>query len=168
MTKPICLNIEEIKKLIPHRYPFLLVDRVLDLKIGESITAIKNITANEEVFNGHFPNHPVMPGVLTIEMCAQAAGVLCVYSILNSEDQDKKINLNDSSSLTDKFVFYLTSVDKTRFRNTMTPGDQLFINIKVLQKSSVMWKFYGEILINNDPGKKGMETEFSAFIKFIG
>ena len=168
----ITLNSEEIKKLIPHRYPFLLIDKVIDLQVDESILAVKNLTANEEFFQGHFPNHPVEPGVLTVEMCAQASGVLCGYSYLYNKHENVEINerLNFSeshSALTDNFVFYLTTIEKTKFRNVMTPGDQLFIYVKVSQKSRLMWKFSAEILINNDPEKKGMEVEFSALIKSI-
>ena len=168
----ITLNSEEIKKLIPHRYPFLLIDKIVDLKVDESILAVKNLTVNEEFFQGHFPNHPVTPGVLTVEMCAQAAGVLCIYSFLCNKRENvevnEKINFSENHSLlTDNFAFYLTTIDKTKFRNIMTPGDQLFIYVKVLQKSRLMWKFSAEILINNDASKKGMEVEFSALIKSV-
>lgn len=168
----IILNSEEIKKLIPHRYPFLLVDKVVDIKINESIVAVKNLTVNEEFFQGHFPNHPVTPGVLTVEMCAQAAGVLCGYSFLcektKGHNVTEKLDFNNGDyKLTDNFVFYLTTIDKTKFRNTMAPGDQLFIHVRVLQKSRLMWKFFAEILIDNNTERKGMEAEFSAFIKSV-
>jgi 3-hydroxyacyl-[acyl-carrier-protein] dehydratase len=159
----IILNSEEIKKLIPHRYPFLFVDKVKSINIDESIVAVKNLSVNEEFFNGHFPGHPVMPGVLAVEACAQTAGILCGYSHLHKihgENFDMK-NIEMSKD----FVFYLTSIDNTKFRNAMTPGDQLTINVKVAQKSRLMWKFEAEILIDGE--KKALETHFSAFIKSI-
>ena len=111
----IVLNSEQIKKLIPHRYPFLFVDIVNSINIDESILAVKNLTTNEEFFQGHFPGHPVMPGVLAVEACAQAAGILCAYSHLykiHGENFDIK-NIEISKD----FVFYLTSIDNTKFRN---------------------------------------------------
>ena len=162
----ITLNSEEIKKLIPHRYPFLLIDRVLDIKNNESIIAMKNLSVNEEIFQGHFPGHPVIPGVLTIEMCAQAASILCSYSdiAVREKKTNEKIDvLGSNNLLTDQFVFYLTTVDKTKFRIPMTPGDQLVIYVSIVQKSSRMWKFNGRVLI--DDKETSVETEFSAFIK---
>jgi 3-hydroxyacyl-[acyl-carrier-protein] dehydratase len=159
----IILNSEEIKRLIPHRYPFLFVDKVNLIHIDEYISATKNLSINEEFFQGHFPGHPVMPGVLAIEACAQTAGVLCAYSHLykiHGENFDIK-NIEMSKD----FVFYLTSIDNTKFRNAMMPGDCLSLNVKVAQKSRLMWKFEAEIIINNE--KKALETNFSAFIKSI-
>lgn len=163
MNTNIILNSEEIKKLIPHRYPFLFVDRIISIDMDESITAIKNLSINEEFFQGHFPDHPVMPGVLAVEACAQTAGILCSYSHLYKKHQE---NLNLQNTELDKnFVFYLTSIENTKFRNTMIPGDQLSIKVKTIQKSRLMWKFEAEILVNNE--KKALETHFSAFIKSI-
>ena len=159
----IVLNSEEIKKLIPHRYPFLFVDKVNSINIDESIVALKNLTVNEEFFQGHFPHHPVMPGVLAVEACAQTAGILCAYSHLykiHGENLDIK-NIEMSKD----FVFYLTSIDNTKFRNTMSPGDQLSLNVKVVQKSRLMWKFEAEIIINSE--KKALQTNFSAFIQSV-
>ncbi len=111
------VNIEEILKLLPHRYPFLLVDRVLEFDPKEPtvLKALKNVTMNEPFFQGHFPDHPVMPGVLIIEAMAQAAGCLA-YLSADAEDQNQ--------------LFYLVKVDKARFSQIVTPGDQLIFEVK--------------------------------------
>ncbi|MFQ5722810.1 MAG: 3-hydroxyacyl-ACP dehydratase FabZ [Candidatus Aminicenantales bacterium] len=111
------LNIKQILKILPHRYPFLLVDRVLDIKKGLSITAIKNVTYNEPFFQGHFPQLKVMPGVLIIEALAQAGGILLYHSVSNPET---------------KMVF-LSKVDKAKFRKTVIPGDQLILKVELLK-----------------------------------
>jgi len=110
------MDINEIKQLLPHRYPFLLVDRVLELEPGQRIVAIKNVTANEDFFNGHFPQKPVMPGVLIIESMAQAAGI----AMLAQEQHKGKIP-------------YFTGIDNARFRKPVVPGDQLRIEVEVLK-----------------------------------
>lgn len=119
MTDFQALPIEKIKEYLPHRYPFLLIDRVIDHQSGElpSITAIKNVTHNEPFFQGHFPDHPVMPGVLIIEAMAQAAGVLA--------------NLEEQTAGSGK-VIYMAKVDKTKFTKLVVPGDQLIL--KAVQK----------------------------------
>ncbi len=115
------IEINEIKALLPHRYPFLLVDRVLELIPNQKIVALKNVTANEEFFNGHFPAKPVMPGVLVIESMAQAAGIM----MLSKEEHKGKIP-------------YFTGIDNARFRKTVVPGDQLIIEVEVIRvKGSV-------------------------------
>ncbi len=115
------IEINEIKALLPHRYPFLLVDRVLELIPNQKIIALKNVTANEEFFNGHFPAKPVMPGVLVIESMAQAAGIM----MLSKEEHKGKIP-------------YFTGIDNARFRKTVVPGDQLIIEVDVIRvKGSV-------------------------------
>ncbi len=115
------IEINEIKALLPHRYPFLLVDRVLELIPNQKIVALKNVTANEEFFNGHFPTKPVMPGVLVIESMAQAAGIM----MLSKEEHKGKIP-------------YFTGIDNARFRKTVVPGDQLIIEVEVIRvKGSV-------------------------------
>ncbi len=115
------IEINEIKALLPHRYPFLLVDRVLELIPNQKIVALKNVTANEEFFNGHFPAKPVMPGVLVIESMAQAAGIM----MLSQEEHKGKIP-------------YFTGIDNARFRKTVVPGDQLIIEVEVIRvKGSV-------------------------------
>jgi 3-hydroxyacyl-[acyl-carrier-protein] dehydratase len=109
-------DINEIKKLLPHRYPFLLVDRVLEIEPKQKIVALKNVTVNEEYFNGHFPQKPVMPGVLIIESMAQAAGLL----MLSEEQHRGKIP-------------YFTGIDNAKFRKTIVPGDQIVLEVEVLR-----------------------------------
>ncbi|MCB1603712.1 MAG: 3-hydroxyacyl-ACP dehydratase FabZ [Gammaproteobacteria bacterium] len=111
------VDVERILRLLPHRYPFLLVDKVISYKKGESITAIKNVTFNEPHFTGHFPNHPVMPGVLIIEAMAQASGVLSGLSMEEGESNDK--------------IYYLVKVDKAKFTKTVVPGDQLHLHATI-------------------------------------
>ncbi len=110
------VQIEKIMAFLPHRYPFLLVDRVIDFEVNEWLHAVKNVTINEPFFQGHFPSHPVMPGVLILEALAQASGVLAQ---LSSED-------NPSANP----LFYLVKIDKARFKKTVTPGDQVILQVK--------------------------------------
>ena len=122
------LDVNEIKEYLPHRYPFLLVDRVIQLELGESIVAYKNVTVNEPFFNGHFPNHPVMPGVLIIEAMAQAAG------ILGFKNMEKKP--------ADGHIYYFVGSDKVRFKRPVVPGDQLILEAKVIGKPRRgIWRF---------------------------
>lgn len=121
------MDIGEIKTLLPHRYPFLLVDRVLEIVSGESILALKNLSANEAFFNGHFPEEPVFPGVLLVEAMAQTAGILGFHT------QGKTI---DSGS-----TFYLAGVDNLRFKRTCVPGDQLMLRATVVSNRRGVWKF---------------------------
>lgn len=126
------MDVNDIKKAIPHRYPFLLVDRVLEMELGKSITALKNVTANEEFFQGHFPKKPIMPGVLQIEALAQAAGVLAV-----------------KSGLTGNMVYFM-SMDNVKFRKPVTPGDQLILKIHVTQSRGKVTRFHGEAFVGSD------------------
>ncbi len=121
------MDINEIMEYLPHRYPFLLVDRVLDVIPGQTITAIKNVSMNEEFFQGHFPAHPVMPGVLIIEALAQAA------ALLTFKTEDVKPD--------GKIVTYFVGIDETRFRNPVFPGDQLRLEVSLLRHSYKIWKF---------------------------
>ncbi|MFT7388081.1 MAG: 3-hydroxyacyl-[acyl-carrier-protein] dehydratase [Candidatus Endobugula sp.] len=121
------MDVTEIKKWLPHRYPFLLVDRVVDLKIGESIVAYKNITVNEEVFNGHFPQAPIFPGVMIIEAMAQASGILG-FKTMDKTPQDGS-------------VYLFAGADKVRFRRPVIPGDRLQLEARVVSKKSGIWKF---------------------------
>ena len=134
---PKIIDIEEIKKILPHRYPFLLIDRVIEVKRGECIKAIKNITYNEPCFQGHFPSKSIMPGVLIIEAFAQATALLGAYGldeVRNSEDE----------------LYYLVSVDKARFRKPAGPGDQLIINVKFLSVKRGMWKFNASACVDSE------------------
>jgi 3-hydroxyacyl-[acyl-carrier-protein] dehydratase len=120
------MNIQEILKFLPHRYPFLLVDRVITLDLDDSIVAIKNVTFNEHFFQGHFPDKAVMPGVLIIEALAQAAGILAY----------KSMGWSPGSSL-----FYLGALSDTRFKKIVLPGDQLQLTAKVTKRRATVWKF---------------------------
>ena len=128
------INIEEIIKMIPHRYPFLLIDRVQDVVPETSATGIKNVTINEPFFPGHFPDKPIMPGVLIIESMAQTAAVL-VVSGLGSEKEGKLV--------------YFMSVESARFRKPVIPGDRLEIKVKKRQTRGSVWKFDGHAYVQN-------------------
>lgn len=122
------IDIELIQKILPHRYPFLMIDRVLDYQAGHSLSAVKNITINEPFFQGHFPQKPVMPGVLIIEAMAQAAALLGI--------QDLEEGRLDQGS-----IIYLVGIDKARFRRPAGPGDQLVIDVKFLAQRRNIWKY---------------------------
>lgn len=128
------MTIHEIKKFIPHRYPFLLVDRVIAYENDKSITAIKNITANEPFFNGHFPMQPVMPGVLMVEALAQTAGLLMAKA-LNWDEYHKN-------------VCYLAGIDNARFKRIVEPGDQLQLHVEMLVNRRGVWKFQGKATVS--------------------
>jgi len=123
----ITLDIKGILKQLPHRYPFLLVDRVLECHEGKSIRAIKNVTFNEPFFHGHFPDHPVMPGVIIIEALAQAAGILAFRTA--------KVFPAENTQ------FYFVGIDKARFRRPVEPGDQLILNATLQRQMRGIWKF---------------------------
>ncbi|OIP99939.1 MAG: 3-hydroxyacyl-[acyl-carrier-protein] dehydratase FabZ [Zetaproteobacteria bacterium CG2_30_46_52] len=125
-------NIDEIMARLPHRYPFLLVDRVLDFVEDTSIRALKNVSINEPHFNGHFPGHPVMPGVLIVEAMAQVGGVLALSSAPAGEE----------------YLMYFTGIDEVRFRKPVRPGDQLIFEITVLRRRGAMWRFKGEAFVD--------------------
>lgn|SRR3990167_5597212 len=126
----------EVRRYLPHRYPFLLVDIVQTCTAYESIVALKNVTQNEPFFLGHFPNMPVMPGVLIVEAMAQAAGVLTYYSY--------------SRYPTDADMFYFAGIDKTRFKRKVSPGDQLILKVKVARHRETLWKFEGEAFVGDE------------------
>ena len=128
------LNIDEILRYLPHRYPLLLVDKVLDYVPDQSIKAIKNVTVNEPHFTGHFPDFPVMPGVLIIEAMAQVGGILAFQSA--PEDQE--------------FLVFFTGIDGARFRKPVRPGDQLIFELTCLRRRGHMWKFKGEAFVDGD------------------
>jgi 3-hydroxyacyl-[acyl-carrier-protein] dehydratase len=121
------MEVNEIREYLPHRYPFLLVDRVLELNLPHSIVAVKNVTINEPFFNGHFPEVPVMPGVLIIEAMAQAAG------ILGFKSQDKKP--------ADGSIYYFVGIDDARFKRRVVPGDQLILKAEYVSDRRGIWKF---------------------------
>lgn len=121
------MDIHYILKQLPHRYPFLLVDRVLELKKGESLVAIKNVTINEPFFPGHFPHRPVMPGVMILEALAQATGLLAFETAGEAPEGN--------------MLYYFVGIDSARFRKPVEPGDQLRLEVKLLKHSRGIWKF---------------------------
>ena len=137
------LNTMEIQNILPHRYPFLLVDRVLEIEADKKAIGIKNVTFNEPFFQGHFPGNPIMPGVLVIEAMAQVSGILA----LHERDQGNTV--------------YFMSIDKAKFRKPVVPGDQLRFEISVLQQRRNVWKFSGQTLVD---GKVVAEAEFKAMV----
>ena len=140
------LDINRIMKLLPHRYPFLLIDKMYDVNGEESGSAIKNVTMNEPFFQGHFPSSPVMPGVLLVEAMAQTAGAMVLE---NQDDQDAG-----------KLVFFM-SIDKARFRKPVVPGDQVHFHAKLMQKRPPVWKYSVEAHVD---GKKVAEAEIGAMM----
>ena len=126
-------NIQDIIKILPHRYPFILIDRIDEVKPGEFVNAIKNVTINEPNFQGHFPGQPVMPGVLSLESIAQTTAFLMLYEL----DDPLKKNM------------FISGVDGVRFRRLIVPGDQLEINIQLKLKKLTLYKFEGTIKIDN-------------------
>jgi 3-hydroxyacyl-[acyl-carrier-protein] dehydratase len=137
------IEIKEIMSILPHRYPFLLVDRVTALEPSVAVTGIKNVTMNEPFFQGHFPGNPVMPGVLIIEAMAQVAGILAFKSGMQGSQ------------------VYFMSIDKVKFRKPVFPGDQLRFEVKVLQIRGNVWKFSGEAFIED---KLATEADFTAMV----
>ena len=123
------MDIHQILKLLPHRYPILLVDRVLEIETGKSIKALKNVTINEPFFMGHFPKHPVMPGVLMIEAMAQAAALLSFSTLGVTPD--------------DKTGYYFAGIDGARFKRPVGPGDQLIMDVELLRMKAGIFKFKG-------------------------
>lgn len=135
------MDVKQIREYLPHRYPFLLVDRVLELKEGESIVAYKNITVNEAIFNGHFPDIPVFPGVLIIEAMAQAAGILG-FKTMNKKPQDGSI-------------YYFVGADDVRFKRPVVPGDQLRLEARILSEKRGIWKFECRALVDGELASEG-------------
>ena len=141
------IGIEQIAAMLPHRYPFLLIDRVIAFERAKRVIAFKNVTINEPFFQGHFPGHPVMPGVLIIEAMAQTAGMLVKLSMPREPAQS--------------IVFYLVRVDKARFNRIVVPGDQLKIYVKKIKKRGNLLKFACEAMVD---GAKAAEAEISAMM----
>ncbi len=129
------MDIQKIMELLPHRYPFLLVDRVLEFSPGKSITALKNVTFNEPFFQGHFPEYSVMPGVLILEALAQVSGI---YEFATREANGQNTN----------FLFLFVSIDKARFRRQVVPGDQLILQVDLISKKQNMMKVKGTATVD--------------------
>ena len=127
MSEPVSMDINAVMRQLPHRYPFLLVDRVLECRPGESIRALKNVTFNEPFFPGHFPHRPVMPGVMIIEALAQAAGILAFVTAGVYPDENTR--------------FYFVGIDEARFRKPVEPGDQLVLTATLQRQMRGIWKF---------------------------
>lgn len=130
------MEVAEIKNLLPHRYPFLLLDRVVEYKANERIICVKNVTINEQIFNGHFPATPVFPGVLIVEALAQASGVLALRS--------------RNRSLNDGYVYYLAGTDKTKFKRSVVPGDQLKLEVEIINLRQHWMKASGKAYVGDD------------------
>jgi len=130
------IDIHEIQTLLPHRYPFLLIDRVLEYTPGENLVGIKNITFNEPQFTGHFPQRVIMPGVLILEALAQATGLLAFKSV-----EDLR---------TDNSLYYLAGIDNARFKRPVEPGDQLRLEVKIVKNKRNLWKFFGEATVDGE------------------
>ena len=136
----------EIIKLIPHRYPFLLIDKVTNIIVNESVTGIKSVTFNEPFFPGHFPERPIMPGVLILESMAQTAACLISY-------QDKSLSTNN--------LLFFTGIEKAKFRKPVIPGNELILKINIISNKRSLYKFNGEAFVQN---KLMASSEFSAML----
>jgi len=143
-------NVVEIQKILPHRYPFLLVDRINELKEGEYIEGFKNVSISEPVFQGHFPDHPIYPGVMIIEGMAQAGGVLAFKSMSEEEQKDAENK-----------VVYFMSIDKAKFRSPVTPGDQLVYKLNVIKHRGNIWQLDAKAYVDD---KVVAQAELKAMI----
>ena len=144
------MDIHEILEHLPHRYPFVLIDRIVSLELGKEITALKNVTINEPFFPGHFPHHPVMPGVLIVEAMAQAAAVLS-FKTMGAKPSD------DS-------VYYFAGIDSARFKKPVSPGDQVILNVKIDRILKGIWKYSGVARVD---GVIVAEAEMMCILKTI-
>jgi len=144
------MDIHQILEHLPHRYPFLLVDRVLECLPGERILAYKNVSINEPFFPGHYPHHPVMPGVLIIEALAQAAAILS-FKTLGARPDDKS-------------VYYFVGIDGARFKKPVIPGDRLMLEVSILANKRGLWKFAGRAMID---GQLAAEAELLCTVRNI-
>ncbi len=136
MTKNTSMDIHEILDHLPHRYPFVLIDKVISLDLGKEITAIKNVTINEPFFPGHFPYHPVMPGVLIVEAMAQAAAILS-FKTMDTKPSEES-------------VYYFAGIDNARFKKPVGPGDQIILNVKIVRILKGIWKYSGIATVDNE------------------
>jgi len=144
------MDIHEILEHLPHRYPFVLIDRVVSLELGKEITAIKNVSVNEPYFPGHFPYHPVMPGVLIVEAMAQAAAILS-FKTMDTKPSD------DS-------VYYFAGIDSARFKKPVSPGDQIVLNVKIDRILKGIWKYTGVAKVD---GSVVAEAQMMCILKAI-
>ncbi len=135
MSEPLTMDINEIMEHLPHRYPFLLVDKVLDYRVGESLVAVKNVSVNEPCFTGHFPHRPVFPGVLILEALAQATGLLA-FKTMNTKP-------------TESSLYYFVGIDKARFKRPVVPGDQVELHVAIVKRKRDMWKFTAEAKVDD-------------------
>ena len=142
------MDIHAILQRLPHRYPFLLIDRVLEVEAGKNIVALKNVTINEPFFPGHYPHHPVMPGVLIVEAMAQAAALLSSTSGESAADDSK--------------VYYFVGIDGARFKRPVSPGDQLIIKVDVLANKRGLWKFAAKVEVD---GQVAAEAEIMCTVR---
>jgi beta-hydroxyacyl-ACP dehydratase FabZ len=129
------LNYNDIVAILPHRYPFLLVDRIVEIELGKRVVGIKNVTANEPFFQGHFPGNPIMPGVLIVEAMAQVGGVLARLSVREVVESEERGNV------------YFISIDKAKFRRPVLPGDQLRFELEALRTGTRVWKMAGKAFV---------------------
>lgn len=143
-------NVVEIQKILPHRYPFLLVDRITKLEQGQTIEGYKNVSISEPVFQGHFPDHPIYPGVMIIEGMAQAGGVLAFKSMDNATQEE----------IENKVVYFM-SIDKAKFRSPVTPGDQLVYKINVIKNKGAVWQLDAKAYVDD---KVVAQAELKAMI----
>jgi 3-hydroxyacyl-[acyl-carrier-protein] dehydratase len=137
------MNIREIQNILPHRYPFLLVDRIIDIKPKVKAVGLKNVTANENFFQGHFPDYPIMPGVLIVEAMAQVSGILAFHSGAEGKS------------------VYFMSIEKAKFRKPVVPGDQLRFEVGVLKQRNNVWRFSGQAFVEDNVVA---EAEFTAMV----
>ncbi|MEK6682737.1 MAG: 3-hydroxyacyl-ACP dehydratase FabZ [Nitrospirota bacterium] len=141
------IDIKEIQSILPHRYPFLLIDRILELEQGKRIVGIKNVTINEPFFQGHFPGNPIMPGVLILEAMAQIGGILAIKSTASLEGKEK--------------IALFLGIEKAKFRKPVVPGDQLRFEIEVIHERMPIWKVSAKAFVD---GKVVCESELTAMV----
>ena len=149
-NRPTMMDIHQILKMLPHRYPFLLLDRVTEMELGKRIVALKNVTINEPFFTGHFPHRPVMPGVLMLEAMAQAAALLAFDTLGVTPD--------------DKTVYYFAGIDAARFKRPVEPGDQLIMDVTLTRMKAGIFKFSGVTRVD---GNVACEAELMCTMRTI-
>jgi 3-hydroxyacyl-[acyl-carrier-protein] dehydratase len=145
------LDVVQIQKILPHRYPFLLIDRVTNVTVNESMEAYKNVSISEPIFEGHFPGHPIYPGVMILEGMAQAGGILAFESM---RAKDPELDVEGK-------VVYFMSIDKAKFRTPVVPGDKLVYDVKLIKNKATVWVLDGKAYVD---GKLVAEAELKAMI----